>query len=168
MEVGGQKKGIGNQKRIKANKMEETEIEKNRVLLYDYLTANFVPSLTEAAKRDWLKWFTMYWRDELLYDELIDVCDISTEELMHRFGVFFKYEDLKWAMKKMKTRYFEFKSVRASGSTNYRVDKEKQELFKEEFGKLITEIMKKPIKRAIGFYYNEGTNRFFFVWQYDE
>jgi len=68
----------------------------------------------------------------------------------------------------IRTRYFEFKSVSAGDGTNYRVYVENQELFKEEFGELITEFMRKPIKRVIGFYHRIETNEFFFVWQYDE
>lgn len=67
----------------------------------------------------------------------------------------------------VKTRYFEFKSVSAKDSTNYTVNKANQELFKEEFGKLVAEFMSKPVKKVVGFYYRENSNQFFFVWQYE-
>jgi len=75
-------------------KMNEIEIDKNRVLLYDYLTYNFVPMIREDAKRDWLKWFTMYWRDEITFEELVKVCPVPRDELIDRFDVFFKLDDL--------------------------------------------------------------------------
>ena len=74
--------------------MNEDKINKKRVLLYDYLTYNFVPMLTEGAKRDWLKWFTMYWRDEIVFEELVKVCPVPEDELVRRFDVFFKSGDL--------------------------------------------------------------------------
>ena len=74
--------------------MDENEINKKKVLLYDYLTYNFKPVLGNGLKRDWLKWFTMYWRDEIAFSELVRVCPMQLGQLMRRFDVFFKSEDL--------------------------------------------------------------------------
>lgn len=76
------------------NEMDENEISKKRVLLWDYLTYNFKPPLEKVLKKDWVKWFTMYWRDEITRNELITVCPMRLVELIVKFDVFFKSEDL--------------------------------------------------------------------------
>jgi len=74
--------------------MEETEIKKNRVLLWDYLTYNIVPTPEKVERKAWVKWFVMYWRDEIPFNKLDKVCPVTTDELKRRFDVFLKVEDL--------------------------------------------------------------------------
>ena len=74
--------------------MDETEINKNRDLLWDYLTYNIVPTPEKRERMAWLRWFTMYWRNEIPFEKLDKVCPVTTGELKRRFDVFLKSEDL--------------------------------------------------------------------------
>jgi len=75
--------------------LNESEINKKRELLYDYLLLSYVPLMSVGVRRGWLKWFTQYWRDEITFKELFVVCSVEEKEFVDSFEIFFKEEDLK-------------------------------------------------------------------------
>jgi hypothetical protein len=74
--------------------LNENEILKKREMLYDYLSFNFIPLISKPVKRNWVKWFSKYWKGDITYKELVKMCPITEEELLHKFDVFIKEEDL--------------------------------------------------------------------------
>jgi len=70
---------------------------------------------------------------------------------------------------KMKTRYYEFKSLKkASISKDINLIIEDKELFLKELTGLMCEIGMIGLKETIGFYYKSTSKQFFFVWKYED
>ena len=74
--------------------MEEMEINKKRDLLYEYLMYSYRPNLSDPIRRVWLKWFTMYWKDEIVFKELVRLCAVPKNLFIERLDIFIKLEDL--------------------------------------------------------------------------
>jgi hypothetical protein len=73
--------------------MERTATERG-MQLYDHMTDNFYPPISEEVKASWLRQFQKYWDGELRFKHLLEDCPVGADELWNRFSFFFNESDL--------------------------------------------------------------------------